>query len=75
MRNYPPEYLGTLLNEAFATDLDGLIEQLSPDYWIYGHHHRNIEGFKIVNTNMLTNQLGYVHHGEAINFSTNKSID
>ena len=33
------------------------------DYWIYGHSHRNIDA-QIGDTQILSNQLGYVSHGE-----------
>lgn len=74
-KNYPPEYKGDYLNEAFATILDDLILDTTPDYWIYGHHHRNIPEFKIGHTKMLTNQLGYVQHNESLNYSNAKFIE
>ncbi len=55
-KNYPPEYKSDFLNEAFATILDDLIAETTPDCWIYGHC--NIPEFKIGHTKMLTNQLG-----------------
>jgi len=55
--------------------LDDLISQTTPDYWIYGHHHRNIPEFKIGHTKMLTNQLGYVQHNENSLFCLNKCIE
>lgn len=72
--NYPPEYLGGVLNEAFAVELDKLIDEHSPDYWLYGHHHRNVAAFKMGNTTLLTNQLGYVRNGEHTEFEDNKII-
>ena len=62
--HYPVQYKGDILNEAFATELSPLIEQTEPDYWIYGHHHTNVQAFKIGATEMLTNQLGYVQLNE-----------
>lgn len=73
--NYPPEYKGDYLNEAFATALDDLILDTSPGYWIYGHHHRNIPDFKIGQTTMLTNQLGYVQNNENQFFDSDKCIE
>jgi predicted phosphohydrolase len=72
--NYPEKYKGDMLNEAFAVELFDLIETTSPNYWIYGHTHGNIPDFKIGNTKLLTNQLGYVKYGEHKLFSTDKHI-
>lgn len=72
--NYPPQYKGDVLNEAFAVELFDLIESSSIDYWIYGHHHFNTADFKIGNTLLLTNQLGYVHQKENQLFNANKVV-
>lgn len=73
--NYPPQYLGSPINDAFATELHDYIFESNIAYWIYGHHHANIPAFKIGNTNMLTNQLGYVAHGENIGFRRDAVIE
>lgn len=70
LQHYPPQYKGSLLNEAFAVELTDFIEQYNPNYWIYGHHHQNTPEFKIGNTSLLTNQLGYVHIGEHLSFKS-----
>ena len=70
--NYPEHYKNSILNEGFAVELFDFIEPSNIDYWIYGHHHANTPDFKIGNTQMLTNQLGYVAHQEHINFKTNQ---
>ncbi len=67
--NYPEEYKNSILNEAFAVELNDFIQESNIDYWIYGHHHRNIERFKIGNTDLLTNQLGYVRYQENKKFN------
>ena len=72
--NYPKQYKGDVLNEAFAVELFDIIESSSIDYWIYGHHHSNTPDFKIGNTSLLTNQLGYVQQKENQLFSQNKVI-
>lgn len=74
LQHYPVEYVGGILNEAFAVDLDNLILDYCPDYWIYGHHHRNVEEFYIGKTLMLTNQLGYVQYEENQGFSNDRCI-
>lgn len=74
LQHYPEEYKNSNINEAFAVDLDNFIENSGIDYWIYGHHHRNVPAFKIGTTEMLTNQLGYVRLNEHSNFSLNRLI-
>jgi len=69
LMNYPPQYKGSALNEAFAIELFELIETSQPDYWIYGHSHVNTPQFQIGNTKLCTNQLGYVSHNEHQTFS------
>lgn len=72
--NYPNLYKGSVLNDAFAVELFDMIEQSKIDCWIYGHHHHNGEPFKVGNTNMLTNQLGYVGRNEHVGYN-NKSFE
>ena len=74
-KHYPLEYLASPINQAFATDLDEFIELSAIDYWIYGHHHRNLADFTIGNTQLLTNQLGYVKVNEHKEFDFSKIID
>lgn len=73
--HYPPKYLGSILNEAFAVELKPFISELKPDVWIYGHHHQNIPEFLIGGTKLLTNQLGYVQYGEHKLFDRSKVIE
>lgn len=72
--NYPEQYKGSLLNEAFTVELFPLIEKAQPDYWIYGHHHINTPNFEIGKTQLLTNQLGYVRYDEQKLFQGDKTI-
>ncbi len=73
--NYPQQYKGDALNEAFAVELFDFIETSGFTYWLYGHHHTNIPEFKIGNTLLCTNQLGYVGNNEHGLFDTCKVID
>jgi len=73
--NYPPKFKGDILNEAFAVELSELIEISKPDYWIFGHLHGDIPAFKIGETHLLTNQLGYVKYNEHITFSNDICIN
>jgi predicted phosphohydrolase len=73
--NYPEQYKGDVLNEAFAVELHDLIEASEIAYWVYGHHHTNTPEFTIGNTKLTTNQLGYVQRNEHPLFETNKVIE
>jgi predicted phosphohydrolase len=64
LMHYPAQYRHSEINSAFATELFDFIESSNAAYWIYGHHHCNTPAFKIGNTTMLTNQLGYVQQNE-----------
>jgi predicted phosphohydrolase len=66
--HYPAKYKGSIINEAFVTELYDYIEQSGINAWIYGHHHCNSPEFLIGSTHMLTNQLGYVRKREYYGF-------
>ncbi|MFN8438107.1 MAG: metallophosphoesterase [Cytophagales bacterium] len=73
--NYPEQYKGDVLNEAFAVELHDLIESSNIACWVYGHHHTNTPEFTIGNTKLITNQLGYVQRNEHQLFEPNKVIE
>ncbi|MEL7006164.1 MAG: metallophosphoesterase [Bacteroidota bacterium] len=73
--NYPAEYQGDIINEAFGVELHDLIHDANIDHWIYGHHHRNIPDFEVNGTKLTTNQLGYLHYGEQAGFDATKIIE
>ncbi len=58
-----PEFHGSLINGAFSVELGNYIANTDIDYWVYGHSHRNIEA-EIAGTKIISNQLGYISHGE-----------
>jgi Icc-related predicted phosphoesterase len=72
--NYPDQYKGSVLSEAFAVELFDLITEMQPAFWIYGHHHVNTSDFKIEKTQLITNQLGYVRYDEHRLFSPDKTF-
>lgn len=72
--NYSEKYKGDALNGAFAVELYDFIEASYLDYWIYGHSHSNTAGFKIGETELLTNQLGYVQYNEHHSFDAKKIL-
>lgn len=67
--HYPEKYKDSVLNEAFASEQYDFICQSRINCWIYGHHHQNIPPFTIGNTQLLTNQLGYVKYQEQEGYS------
>lgn len=73
--NYPEQYKGDVLNEAFAVELNDLIVTSDIDSWVYGHIHSNSPEFSIGKTKLLTNQLGYVQFGEQSLFETTKCVE
>ena len=56
-------FRGSSINGAFTVELGNYIVDADIDYWIYGHSHRNIDA-QIGKTKILSNQLGYISHGE-----------
>ena len=70
------EFAGSTINGAFTAELGDYIADSGIDYWIYGHSHRNIEA-QLGNTRILSNQLGYISHGEYRHngFSPSKHIE
>ncbi len=75
LMNYPEQYKGDIINEAFAVELFNTIETSKADCWIYGHHHSNTPPFNIGKTMMLTNQLGYVKYHENKGFEFNRCVN
>ena len=73
--NYPDMFRGDVLNEAFATELFDFIETGGPDSWVFGHHHFQPGEFKIGQTKLYTNQLGYVKLGEHLDFNPRQTMD
>ena len=75
LMNYPRLYKSSPLTEAFAVELFNLIDLSSPSWWVYGHHHINTPAFKLGQTTMLTNQLGYVHFQEHGSFRRDATFE
>lgn len=69
-----PEFQGSPINGAFMAEMGHFIAYSDIDYWIYGHSHRNIDKM-IGNTACVSNQLGYVSHGESKSFNPAKCIE
>ncbi len=67
------EFKGSNINGAFTSELGNYIAHSPIAYWIYGHSHRNIDAL-IGDTHCVSNQLGYVSHGENSSFDSGKYI-
>ncbi len=70
------EFRDSFNNGALTVVLDDYIANSGIDYWIYGHSHRNIDAH-IGDTQILSNQLGYVSQGEHLKngFSAGRYIE
>lgn len=62
------------LNSYFANSLDGWIETLEDTTWVYGHTH-DAADFKLGNTRLVCNPLGYYGEYQEKRFSLSKAID
>ena len=60
-RSVAPRWAGYLLNAAFASDLDELIERHRPALWIHGHTHDSCD-YQLGDTRVVCNPRGYVPH-------------
>ena len=68
-----PAFAGSKANGAFTVELEDYIKDSGIDYWIYGHSHYNVD-VTIGSTQCISNQLGYVFHGEHKTFNHGKYI-
>ena len=64
-----PEYVLILINKVSTYS----VQDSGIDFWIYGHSHYNVD-VRIGNTMCISNQLGYVFHGEHESFDPCKNI-
>jgi len=69
------EFANSMLNEAFCVDLTDMIYNSDASYWIYGHSHRNVEKKVLNETELITNQLGYVSYNEHMNYRNDAYVE
>lgn len=69
------EFKDSKMNGAFCVDLTDFIQSSGIDVWVYGHSHRNKAPFRIGNTMLLTNQLGYLIRKEHTGYQSDKTFD
>jgi len=61
-----PRYENNILNPAFASNLESLMDQKRVQYWIHGHTHDNFD-YEVNGTRVLCNSRGYRSHDESLN--------
>jgi Icc-related predicted phosphoesterase len=65
-RSISPQYAGNLLNDAYATNLEDLVEKAS--LWVHGHMHESFSYF-IGNCEVVCNPYGYSGYEVNKNFN------
>lgn len=65
---------GSVLSDAYATELGNYIADTRISTWIYGHSHHHTD-LMIGNTHLVSNSLGYVFCGEHTNFNDSVVIE
>ncbi len=69
------QYQGDRMTEAFMVNMDQVINEYQPEYWVYGHSHGNVGTKTIGNTKLITNQFGYVPLQEHFDFRIDAIIE
>ncbi|CAL2080924.1 metallophosphoesterase [Tenacibaculum sp. 190524A02b] len=65
----------SMFKTAFCVEKKEFIKDSNIDFWIYGHSHRNLGDLKIGNTQMISNQFGYVNWKEHETFDYERIIE
>lgn len=55
----PPQYRGSPLSPAFASDLEEELREWMPDLWVYGHTHHPLDTV-VGNTRVVSAPRGYI---------------
>ena len=58
-KSIPERYREDIVSSAYASNLESLILQYKPDYWIHGHIH-SPSSYKIGGTQIICNPHGYI---------------
>ena len=70
-----PRFVESTISSAFTVRMDDFVERSGADYWIFGHTHYNGGDALVGQTQLLSNQLGYVAHGEHRSFRPDACIE
>jgi len=57
-RSVAPKYAGQILNHAYFSHMDDMIEAAKPAIWVHGHVHSSFS-YKIGETRVVCNPRGY----------------
>lgn len=57
------KYMDDVVNSAFYSDLDQLIIDTGPEYWVHGHTHSSCR-YTIEQTKVFCNPKGYTHYNK-----------
>lgn len=57
-KSISPKYQGDIMNAAFCSNLDWLVEELKPKLWVHGHVHNSAD-YMIGDTRVVANPRGY----------------
>jgi 3',5'-cyclic AMP phosphodiesterase CpdA len=63
-----PQYRTSSINAGFAAHCDDLLDQLQPDYWVFGHTHTAVNTQR-GKTRVLCNPFGYRHENGTNGFN------
>lgn len=73
-RSVSPRYLTSPLNCFFVCDIEDLIRERQPKYFVHGHTHDSA-AYRIGETQVICNPFGYVRHETNPNFDENLVLD
>ena len=61
-KSIDPRFKDSLLNCYFLCDMESLISNVQPKLWLHGHTHASCD-YKIGETRVVCNPMGYIGHG------------
>lgn len=73
-KSVAPQYRGHPLNPFFVREVDDIILEKKPAYWVHGHTHTSTS-YTLGNTRVLCNPFGYLRVEENASFDWGLTID
>ena len=59
-KSIPEEYKDDILSSAYASNLEPMILQYEPQFWIHGHIHTPVK-YELGRTRIICNPVGYMN--------------